>query len=350
MKEDGFEFLELFGNIDETFIFQALHPWEGQTGRYAAYHMGKKVACLFIILMLGFCMVFHNQVYAAISRFTTMIGEILGLSDDLMPYTDIIHTTQRQDGVEITLNEVIWTGSSFLASVHAEGIDESDGASMSAGENIEINGQKMICDSLKVYRKEGIGETGSNYVIEWNYDSSMQINGKVEIQLEIVLHRHMDDLEGQAFVFAFSASQEELQKNTFCMEVNQKIEIGNGEAILKEISLNSVVSSIRLECKDISLEKSQYYMKVTDMDGKEFLYSLIGMQDGMCTFQNDRDLPSMENKWLDVQMYALPYEWEEDDKNSGLEGGQLGNVFQIDNEMMKPVGEKIRIEIEDECS
>ena len=350
MKEDGFEFLELFGNIDETFILQALQPWEGQTGRYAAYHMGKKVACLFIILMLGLCMVFHNQVYAAISRFTTMIGEILGLSDDLMPYTDIIHTTQRQDGVEITLNEVIWTGSSFLASVHAEGIDESDGASMSVGENIEINGQKMICDSLKVYRKEGIGETGSNYVIEWNYDSSMQINGKVEIQLEIVLHRHMDDLEGQAFVFAFSASQEELQKNTFCMEVNQKIEIGNGEAILKEISLNSVVSSIRLECKDISLEKSQYYMKVTDMDGKEFLYSLIGMQDGMCTFQNDRDLPSMENKWLDVQMYALPYEWEEDDKNSGLEGGQLGNVFQIDNEMMKPVGEKIRIEIEDECS
>jgi hypothetical protein len=54
MKEDGFEFLELFGNIDETFILQALQPWEGQTGRYAAYHMGKKVACLFIILMESF--------------------------------------------------------------------------------------------------------------------------------------------------------------------------------------------------------------------------------------------------------------------------------------------------------
>ena len=61
MKEDGFEFLELFGNIDETFILQALQPWEGQTGRYAAYHMGKKVACLFIILMLGFCMVFQDR-------------------------------------------------------------------------------------------------------------------------------------------------------------------------------------------------------------------------------------------------------------------------------------------------
>ena len=96
MKEDGFEFLELFGKIDEEYIYQALQPWKGQTRRYVMYHMGKKVACLFIIMLLGFCMVFHNQVYAAISRFTTMMGEILGLSDDLTPYTDLslIHISE----------------------------------------------------------------------------------------------------------------------------------------------------------------------------------------------------------------------------------------------------------------
>ena len=50
MKEDGFEFLELFGKIDEEYIYQALQPWKGQTRRYVMYHMGKKVACLFIII------------------------------------------------------------------------------------------------------------------------------------------------------------------------------------------------------------------------------------------------------------------------------------------------------------
>ena len=77
MKKDEYSFLEIFGGIDDEYIVQALQPWKRQTGIYMAYHIGKKAACLTIIVMLGFCLAFHDQVYAAISRFTTMIAEIL---------------------------------------------------------------------------------------------------------------------------------------------------------------------------------------------------------------------------------------------------------------------------------
>lgn len=348
MKEDGFEFLELFGKIDEEYIYQALQPWKGQTRRYVMYHMGKKVACLFIIMLLGFCMVFHNQVYAAISRFTTMMGEILGLSDDLTPYTDIINTTQRQDGTGITLKEVIWTGNSLLASVHVEGAD--DGAGISAGESIEINGEEKECDSTKVYSREDIEGTGGDYVVEWDYGSSLQITGKVNIKMEIVLHRHMEDFEGQAFVFAFSASEEELQKNTLRMELNQKIETGDIEAVVKEMSLNSVAGSIQVECGELPLEEKQYYFKITDMDGKDFLYYLVNIQNGVYTFQNDGEPPSMGNEWLDVQMYALPFEWEEGTGDSDSTGEQLSEVFQVDNGKMEPVGQKFRVAIKNSIS
>ena len=75
MKKDEYSFLELFGNIDDEYIVQALQPWKRQTRRYMVYHIGRKAVCLAIIVMLGLCLAFHDQVYAAVSRFTTMIAE-----------------------------------------------------------------------------------------------------------------------------------------------------------------------------------------------------------------------------------------------------------------------------------
>lgn len=84
MKKDEYSFLELFGNIDDEYIVQALQPWKRQTRRYMVYHIGRKAVCLAFIVMLGLCLAFHDQVYAAVSRFTTMIAEILQISNDLV--------------------------------------------------------------------------------------------------------------------------------------------------------------------------------------------------------------------------------------------------------------------------
>ena len=82
MKKDEYSFLELFGNIDDEYIVQALQPWKRQTRRYMVYHIGRKAVCLAFIVMLGLCLAFHDQVHAAVSRFTTMIAEILQISND----------------------------------------------------------------------------------------------------------------------------------------------------------------------------------------------------------------------------------------------------------------------------
>lgn len=98
MKNDEYSFLELFGHIDEEYIYQALQPWQGQTRRYIVYHMGRKAACLAMIVILGFCLAFHDQVSVAVSRFTTMITEILQISNDLTSYAGIVHTIQEKNG------------------------------------------------------------------------------------------------------------------------------------------------------------------------------------------------------------------------------------------------------------
>lgn len=212
MKKDEYSFLELFGNIDEEYICQALQPWRGQKRRYIVYHMGRKVACLAMIVILGICLVYHEQVSAAISRFTTMIAEILQISNDLTSYAEIVNTTQEKNGISITLNEVILTENSLLASVNLDDKKGYDGIGISAGENIKINGSEYICDSSSIYQKQNLEENDNQYVVEWIYDDGVPLKKKADIEIEVVVHKQIEDIEGERFVFAFSASKEELQK------------------------------------------------------------------------------------------------------------------------------------------
>lgn len=344
MKKDQYSFLELFGNIDDEYIYQALQPWKGQTRKYIVYHMGRKVACLAIIVILGFCLAFHDQVYAAISRFTTMIAEILQVSNDLTPYTDIINTTQEKNGISITLNEVILTENSLLVSVNLDDKEEYDGVGVSAGENIKINGSEYGCDSSVIYQKQNLEENDNQYVVEWIYGDGVPLEKKANIEIEIVVHKQIEDIEGETFIFAFSASKEELQKNTVHLKMNQRIRLDGKEAVIREFSINNVTSSLKLECDKLSLEKNQYYFEITDMQGNKFLYSLVKKEGEMFTFQNDGDIPASDSKWLDGQIYALPYNEENGDTMGfGLMEGEVSEIFRVDSTEMQPVGQKFRI-------
>jgi len=195
MKKDEYSFLELFGNIDDEYIVQELQPWKRQTRRYMVYHIGRKAVCLAFIVMLGLCLAFHDQVHAAVSRFTTMIAEILQISNDLEPYTDVINTTQEKDGISITLNEVILTNNSLLVSVNLDAETEYDGIGISVGESIKINGREYACDSSRVYQKQNLEEKKHQYVVEWIYDEVSDDLVSNEGELNWFSLKQLDELE-----------------------------------------------------------------------------------------------------------------------------------------------------------
>lgn len=344
MKKDEYSFLELFGNIDSEYIYQALQPWKGQTKRYIISHMGRKAACVALILIMGLGLVFHEQVSAAVSKVASMIAEILQISNDLTPYTDIVNTTQEKNGISITLNEVILTENSLLVSVNLNDKEEYSGVGISAGENVKINGSEYGCDSSSIYQKQSLEENDNQYVVEWIYDDGVPLEKKANIEVEIVVHKHIEDIEGETFTFAFSASKEELQKNIAHLKLEQRISLGESEAVVREFSNNSVTSSLKLECDKLSPEKEQYYVEITDMQGNKFLYSLVKKEGEMFTFQNDGDIPASDSKWLDGQIYALPYDVENKDTvDFGTMEGEVSEIFRVDSTEMRPVGHKFRI-------
>ena len=348
MKKDEYSFLELFGNIDDEYIAQALQPWRGQTKRYTVYHIGRRVACLAIIVMLGFCLVFHAQVYAAISRFTTAIAEILQISNDLEPYTDVVNTMQEKNGISITLNEVILTDSSLLVAVNLDTEDKYDGVGISAGENIKVNDSEYICDSSRVYLRQNLEENANQYVLEWIYDDGVPLPKKADIEIGIVVHKQTDDIEGEKFTFAFSASREELQKKTTHLKLDQRISLGEDEAVIREFSINSITSSLKLECDKLFPEKEQYYVEIIDMYGNKSLYSLVKKEGELFTFQNDGDIFSPDSKWLEGQMYALAYDTDDKDTvDFGTMEGEVSKSFKVDSTEMQPVGKKFKIILEE---
>lgn len=347
MKKDEYSFLELFGNIDDEYITQALQPWKGQTRRFMIYHIERKAACLAIIVMLGLCLAFHDQVSAAVSRFTTMIAEILQVTDDMTSYTDIINTTQEKNGISVTLNEVVLSENALYASVKLDDVDGDNNHGISVGENIKIDGKEYECNSSRVYQKKNLEENDKQYVVEWIYDDGVPLPKKADIEITIVVHKKIEDVEGEPFTFSFSTSKEELQKNTTHLKLNQKISLGKNEAVLREVSINSVASSLKLESDKLSPEKEQYYVEITDMYGNKSLYSLIKKEGELFTFQNDGDTLFSGSKWLEGQIYALPYDVEnKDTMDFGTMKGEESKIFKVDSTEMQPVGKKFRIILE----
>lgn len=114
--------------------------------------------------------------------------------------------------------------------------------------------------------------------------------------------------------------------------------------MIREFSINSITSSLKLECNKLSLEKKQYYVEITDMQGNKFLYSLVKKEGEMFTFQNDGDIPAPDSKWLDGQIYALLYDVENTDTvDFGTMEGEVSEIFRADSTEMQPVGQKFRI-------
>lgn len=347
MKKDEYSFLELFGNIDDEYITQALQPWKGQTRRFMIYHIGRKAACLAIIVMLGLCLAFHDQVSAAVSRFTTMIAEILQVTDDMTSYTDIINTTQEKNGISVTLNEVVLSENALYASVKLDDVDGDNNHGISVGGNIKIDGKEYECNSSRVYQKKNLEENDKQYVVEWIYDDGVPLKKKANIEIGIVVHKQIDDIEGEMFTFSFSTSKDELQKNTTHLKLNQKISLGKNEAVLREFSINSVASCLKLESDKLSPEKEQYYVEITDMHGNKSLYSLIKKEGELFTFQNDGNTLFSGSKWLEGQIYALPYDVEnKDTMDFGTMKGEESKIFRVDSTEMQRVGSKFRIILE----
>lgn len=367
MKRERFRFLELLGNIDDELIYRSCQPWEKKTGNIMGIHAGKIAACAVLVLVLCIAAIFHQQVEAAIRSFSTKIAEMLGVSGNLAPYTEIIGASQTEQGVTVTLEEVILAENRLYIAMHMEWDDSLElepgvqSPSLNCAYDPRINREEIRTKSSGTELFEPEEKDDSQRVLATfiyaDDDFPYQIN-EIEIEAQVIGVKNFGE-EGMPFTFRFSASKEELEKDTYNTAINYEIKAEQGLIFyLNRLQLNKIFSRISVSTNNepgqMPLYK-KYRLLGKDSEGNSLRYKFSEEGNNRGFFESEETLPSANCQWIELQLYEaeLPMSGNAGTAQDTIQV-QPGieeridmecNVYNVDEIEYVPVGEKVRISL-----
>lgn len=102
----GWDFLTTFADINDNYIYQASKPWKENKIKTFKMSLKKVIACAVIVMIVGLGLTHQNEVKAAWEKMTSLIGQILGISEDTGEYIKQIQNKITKNGVKVSLEEV----------------------------------------------------------------------------------------------------------------------------------------------------------------------------------------------------------------------------------------------------
>ena len=286
--DDKFVFLSILSEIDEEYIEQALMPWKDNHKRTFTYHFGRKAACLIAVIGLSLCCIFHTQVKASVEKLFTMIANILNISNDLRPYTEIIGTAIEKDGITLKLQEVILTENSVVVGIEVAPEEKTLGVEITS---IKINGEDILLSSYSSTINDQ-----NECVIEWKFTDSVMPARENDLEIQVIVHEKLETSDYVPFTFCFTASNEELMNHTIYKEVNQYMDVSYSEITIedffvKDFMLNGIESRITIESEAGLTKDIHYFLIGKDNLGNEVYYNIVEHNDNEYIFQNETAFP-----------------------------------------------------------
>lgn len=344
-----FDFGKEFGNIDSKYIAEAEGEWKEEKKEWTP-RFWCRVAAACVIVTLGSVIFSNPHVQAAIKSLTLSIGETLGFSKEIESYTEVLDTSRTDNGIAVTLKEVVLDDGVLLAKIHAERAGsekansvqqkeeaDSNENSLSTAEfridyqNSTINGQKIdeygsgsyLPYSINELMTEGIDENVYDGVLESRFQNSVDLGESPEVHLVIVAYNGGELLEGDPIAtveFDFSIPHAELMKQTVHKKLeNVSIETEEGTVKLLNFSMNKLQSRILAEIPDELYEKYELELHGVDSKGNLVRYELNGgnendahqwcfKTDFFGMYQMDSEepvlmLPDIDSEYLELRLY-----------------------------------------------
>ena len=362
-----FDFGKEFGNIDSKYIEEAEGEWKGEKEAWTP-RIWSRVAAACVIVTLGSVIFSNPHVQAAIKNLTLSIGETLGFSKEIESYTEVLNTSRTDNGITVTLKEVVLDDGILLAKVHAEKADsekqkeeDSDEISYANTEfmidyrNSTINGEKIdeygsgsyLPYSVNDLMEAGIDENVYDGVLESRFQNSVDLGESPEVHLVIVAYSGGELLEGDPIAtvqFDFSIPHAELMKQTVHKKLeNVSIETEEGTVKLLDFSMNKLQSRILAEIPDELYGKYELELRGVDSKGNLVRYELNGgnandahqwsfKTDFFGMYQMDSEdpvllLPDIDSEYLELRLYIRePYMAESDTAWDGDDFAEVGET------------------------
>ena len=283
-------FLELFGDIDEKFIYEASRPWKKRI--IVKYKLLKIAVAGFILLFLATGIITHKEeVKAAWKQFASWIGTALGLSEDVSSYTDIIGQTITRKGVSVTLHEVaadkndLWVA--FSVTSDSEKTEEPVLLT-----DVFINKQEIqLSESYPVLMEnEDMQGEVFHYIAEDNIFTNEEADVKIRVYTTLPEEiQKIDEISKlDEYVFEFKTDLNELETDTEIININKQIKINENQNLtVSQIRLNGFTSTISGKMTDLG-GYDEYYLIGEDNLGNSVCYRLANYNKPEIFFQQDR--------------------------------------------------------------
>ena len=178
-----FDFSKEFGNIDSKYIHEAEKEWQRKTRPWTP-RFWSRVAAACVIITLGSVIFSNPKVQAAIKDFALSIGDTLGFSKGIESYTEVLKTSQTNNGITATLEEIVLDEGMLLAEVHAEPADPENKTSFDSMAGISIDEEKTTINGQKLevyasgnylpYSEEDMLSTDMDEYYKKEYDNVME--------------------------------------------------------------------------------------------------------------------------------------------------------------------------------
>ena len=156
MKKEN-NFLDLMGEIDEKFVYEASLPWKKRNVNLKL-KLAKIAAGVVIALLLG-GLGHPNEIKAAWEQITSWIQTALGINENVESYIDSVGKTITKNGISITLDEIAADKENLWVAI-SDNINDSKEKETILLTEVEINGKRY-----EIYRGYENGSRG-NYGIK----------------------------------------------------------------------------------------------------------------------------------------------------------------------------------------
>ena len=375
--EKGFKTLELIGDLDDKYIYEASKPWKKQ---HRFFHIQRSwktaVAGIILLIMVGCTLRYQEDVKAALQRVTSWIGQALGIKNgDTDSYTKVVGKSISRDGITITLNEIVmdsknlWIAYSDSEDLDADMKDAVEDKLLYT--EVCINGQEI---------QQGLGQRTVNAfsenpitVEDFTIGKEVNTEGTVNIEFK-VWSIAMSDAETweniqkiqantQPYTFKLTTSKEELEKNTVDINLDQNIKFDSNILNLTEFRWNPFESTIYGTYDGTVYIDSDYYLIGTDDQGNKICYQETGRNGEETAFQQTIDPEftgykeiSPEAKLITLQLYEVKNDTahqvfeEKTDKDSSDDvyvesAGYVYNEGESPTDDAIPIGDKFTVQI-----
>lgn len=254
MNEKKYGLLDMMQHVNEQIIYETGQPWKGKKKSFAR-STGTRVAGVLLVLALGITGIFHEQVEAAISGISAILADYLGNSRDLSPYVKEVNQTQTDNGIQMTLKEVVMDTNRILVSASLSFGPE---ASEKADEFENLFGYigSAWIDGTYLEGIMNIGaetEEPDNLIFEYDFEGDVSEDmSEVELLIWLGDHRADGTIEPAGeFRFTFEATKEQLQATTKTIPLDADLDAGDGLIFhLEELSYTDLGGRIRVSCSE----------------------------------------------------------------------------------------------------